>query len=130
MDPNQPNINQNQQPNTPTAVSAPPGGGTAQTSPVTQAQSGNSTSDPKSNGKMILFIAAGILLLIVLGIIYFMAAQFNSRNKAREITPTPTQALPTSTPTPTPLSEKDIDTIDLGSPEADLKNIDEDVKQL
>ncbi|MBI4092244.1 MAG: hypothetical protein HY427_03510, partial [Candidatus Levybacteria bacterium] len=44
--------------------------------------------------------------------------------------PTPTQALPTSTPTPTPLSEKDIDTIDLGDPEADLKSIEDDVKQL
>mgnify|MGYP001585049948 CR=1 FL=1 len=85
---------------------------------------------PKSNGKILLFIAVGILLLIVLGVIYFMATQLNNQNKTEGITPIPTQALPISTPTPTPLSEKDIDTIDLGNPEADLKSIDEDVKQL
>lgn len=113
MDPNQ---NQNiPNPTPPQAPVSPPAG---------------NVPTPKSNGKILLFIAVGILLLIVLGVIYFMATQLNNQNKTEDITPIPTQALPTSTPTPTPLSEKDIDTIDLGSPEADLKGIDEDVKQL
>ncbi len=101
-------------------------------SPVPPAPSNPTPSAPKSNGKIILFIAVGILLLIILGAIYFMATQLNNRTKAPEVTPTPIQvsATPTPTPTPPPLSEKDIDTIDLGSPEADLKNIEEDVKQL
>lgn len=60
-----------------------------------------------------------------------MAQQLNSPSRQESITPTPTQVpTPTSTPTPTPLSEKDIDTIDLGDPDTDLKIIDEDVKQL
>ncbi len=87
-------------------------------------------SAPKSNNKMGLFIVLGILLLVVLGVIYLMVQGFSKQNEMRAI-PTPTQTpIPTNTPTPTPLSEEDIDTIDLGSPAADLKNIDEDVNQL
>lgn len=135
MDPNQ-NINNPNSttgvapaPQTPTASQAGPAG----TIPPEQASQPGAPStagaqDPKSNSKMILFIVIGILLLIVLGVIYFMATQLNKQNAAP--IPTPTQALPTSTSTPTPLSEEDIDTIDLGNPEADLKNIEDDVNQL
>ena len=142
MDPNQnqnqtiPNPTPPQAPVSPTAGNVPPvqpaspnaslGGSAAPPAPPNVP----SAEDPKSNGKIILFIVVSILLLIVLGVIYFMATQLNNQYKTERITPTPTQALPTSTPTPTPLSEKDIDTIDLGNPEADLKTIDEDVKQL
>ena len=82
------------------------------------------------NSKMVLFIAVGILLLIVLGVTYFLATKLNNQNNA-QVTPAPTQVpTPTLTPTPTPLSEEDIETIDLGSPETDLKGIEDDVKQL
>lgn len=125
MDPNQ---NQNiPNPTPPQAPSAPAGN----VPPVPMPPPSPVPPEaPKSNGKILLFIAVGILLLIVLGVIYFMATQLNNQNKTQDITPTPTQALPTSIPTPTPLSEKDIDTVDLGNPETDLKNIDEDLKQL
>ncbi|OGH17744.1 MAG: hypothetical protein A2868_00170 [Candidatus Levybacteria bacterium RIFCSPHIGHO2_01_FULL_40_15b] len=128
MDPNQ---NQNiQTPPVQNPMGTP--GGTIPPPPTTPIPSIQTPNNPigKSNGKVILFIAVGILLLIVLGVIYFMATQLNNQNKTEDITPIPTQALPTSTPTPTPLSEKDIDTIDLGNPETDLKSIEDDVKQL
>lgn len=127
MDPNQP---PNQALNNP----APPAGNvspvpptpTPTTSPPSGRQGGPAVLP---NSKIILFIVIGILLLIVFGVTYFLASQLGKQNQA-QVTPTPTQALPTSTPTPTPLSEKDIDTIDLGNPEADLKGIEDDVKQL
>ena len=133
MDPNQnqnipnPTPPQAQSQAAPTAVSAPPGGAPQ---PGSFPPQSGGQSAPKSNGKILLFIVVGLLLLIVLGVIYFMATQLNKQYKTERITPTPTQALPTSTPTPTPLSEKDIDTIDLGGPEADLKSIEDDVRQL
>lgn len=97
--------------------------------PVSLPDQGTGQSAPKSNGKIILFIIIGTFLLVVLGLIYFMAQQFNSSRQ--NIAPTPTQILtPTPSPTPTPLSEEDIDTINLGSPEADLKVIEDDIKQL
>ena len=125
MDPNQNQTTMNT--TAPQVPSAP----TGNVPPVPMApQSPVPPEATKSNRKTLLFIAVGILLLIILGVIYFTATQLSSQYKTEKITPVPTQALPTLTPTPTPLSEKDIDTIDLGSPEADLKSIDEDVKQL
>jgi hypothetical protein len=78
---------------------------------------------------VIIFIVVGIILLVVLGLTYFIAQQMSL--PGNQPIPTPTQVpTPTLTPTPTPLSEKDIDTIDLGNPEADLKIIEDDLRQL
>lgn len=133
MDPNQ-TQNQNLDNPTPPSGNVPPPPNIP-TPPAPQGGPGippQSTGpvENKQNGKLILFLVISILLLIVLGVIYFMATQLGNQNKVGTITPTPTVAQPTSTPTPTPLSEEDIDTIDLGNPEADLKNIEDDVNQL
>ena len=131
MDPNQTQNQNLNNPNTPTSSvpPVPPAPPPPAPPPVAPSQP-SPTQEAKSNGKVVLFIVAGILLLIVLGAIYFMAQQFRSSSQQKP-TPTPTQVpTPTSTPTPTPLSEKDIDTIDLGNLDADLKNIEDDVKQL
>lgn len=129
MDPNQNIPNQNQMPPAPPPAGIVP---PAQQPPIPPTPPMSSqVENPKLNSKLILFIAVGILLLFVLGLIYFMAQQLNSSPQQESITAAPTQIpTPTMTPTPTPLSEKDIDTIDLGNPENDLKKIDDDVKQL
>ena len=126
MDPNQ---TQNQNPTNSGPANVPPVA-PPPAPPVNPIMPAPNDPPSQQNGKMIFLIVLGTILLISLGIIYFMAMQMNNSKQTPTPTPIPTQALPTLTPTPTPLTEDDIDTIDLGSPDTDLKTIDEDLKQL
>lgn len=84
----------------------------------------------KGSNKAVLFGGLGVIALAIIGGIYFLAVQYSQKTaQVPEITPIPRVS---ASPTP-PLveaTEKDINKIDLGNPENELKGIEQDLKEL
>lgn len=79
--------------------------------------------------KSIFFIVAAIIIVVILALLYFFA--LNSSNQDIQEAPVP---IPTASPTPIQITEEltedDIETIDLGNPEGDLEEIEEELNNL
>ncbi len=108
------------QPTGPTQTAAPVQSAAPQMPPV-----------KKEGNKTMLLIILVILVVVVLGVLYFLALNFNNPGyQASQITPIPQKA---TSPTPsvqTQTTEVDIDKIDLGNPDQDINSINSDLGQL
>lgn len=88
------------------------------------------TGSSMGSNKTVLFGGLGVIALAIIGGIYFLAVQYSQKTaQVPEITPIPRISL-SPTPPLVEATEADIDNIDLGDPENDLKGLDQDVKQL
>lgn len=103
----------------------------SQTTPSTQVSASQMPPVKSGGNKTILFVALGVLVVITLGVLYFLALNFNNTSyQASQITPIPQKA---ASPTPsvqTQATEADINTIDLGNPDEDINSINQDLGQL
>lgn len=83
--------------------------------------------------KMILFIIIGLVVLVILGVVYFMALRASTPTETTQIQ-TPTTApspSPTQIPSPTiGATEENVENIDVPDPSQDLNTINQEVNQL
>lgn len=111
------------QPAAPEAAVTPP----AQPTPATPVAPAPVGETPKKGGKKWLILLL-ILLLLAVGIIAYVLFAKNQMNKAqKETTENTSTVLPTPTLVPTLAPEEDLE---VASPEADLLDIELDVKGL
>jgi hypothetical protein len=85
----------------------------------------------KDGSKTTLILGAiAIIGIVVIGAIYFMAVKYSEQvNNIPQITPIPRAAI-SPTPPVAEATEADIDTLDLGDPEEELKSIEQELNQL
>lgn len=83
---------------------------------------------PHGSDNKILFILIGALSLVVLVILVFILLnrQAGPSQIPANVTPTVSQ----EAPTPSPTAEEDVESVDLGTVEAELKDIREDLEGL
>ncbi len=93
--------------------------------------SSDMTTPKKGFNKLILLAGVGILAIVIVVTMYFMALKNQSEVPSNaEITPVQKiQISPTVTPEPTKAEEL-LENIDIGDPDTDIKILDEDVQAL
>lgn len=122
---------------TPPSTTMPPTDSTPTTPPPPDqpAASASSTPPPHADGKPlnkgIIFAVIAVIIVIILGLLYFFA--LSSGNKGPEVAapmPTPTVAVTPTVEAMEQVTEDDLETLDMGSPEAALEDIEADVDSL
>lgn len=111
-----------QQPAVPQAVATPP---VQPAAPIVASQNPNENSKKGMGKGIILFV---ILVLLAIGIvIYILFAKNQMNNTQKTATDNNSSAIPTPTSVPTLAPEEDLEIV---NPEADLLELDSDVKSL
>lgn len=132
-------MDKNIPPQTPPPANTPPVPQVASPEPPvspTPDQPVTAYSAPKTpgNNKTIMLLILVVVMALIVGGIYFLAikAQDTQTAPVAEITPAPQPTTePTTAPSPTAVpTDEDVNNLDLGNPEEDLKTIEDDLKQL
>ena len=114
----------------PSAESTPQSGGTPPINPSIPPAGPPEIKTPSgTGGKILLFILTGIVVIVLVSAIYFLAIKNSVQPQNPKNAP-----IPQKTVSPTPASSVQIQTetesIDLGNTEEDIKSIEQDYNQL